>query len=406
MRADAARLFDDLAGKAFRWLEDHRHPESGMVKDRAGNFEGRGSGSRMSSIASTGYHLSLLPYAVSRGWVDAAHAREEARQSLRFATNRLGHHHGLLYHFIDWETGRRWEWSEFALLDTAIFLNGCMVAAEAFDGVEDLADPLLDRVDWAQYLLTHPRTGKPLLSFGWSPDGGGRLLSPADVRSSELAMAYFLATGSRAHPIDPEVWYNTAVVTGDVCGYRILNPAHALFTSYYGLGWADLRGLVDREEIDLDANAREAALANRAYCHSVAARRFATYRASEGGWWGLSAGDGPAGYVARGPGEGDPHGTVWPTAALAAVPWAADVLAADLLRWRASPAWGQAAGKYGLSPFSLDRQWLAGDVIGIDLGSYAVNWANHSQGAVWELWMRHPVAQNSVQRLGYSRRQS
>ena len=396
-------MFDTLAHKSFLWFQDNCHPETGMVKDRSSNFEGGGTENRMSSIASTGYHLSLLPYAVQRGWIQADYAQKHTMRTLRFVKDHLEHHYGLLYHFIDWETGQRWNKSEFSLLDTAIFLNGCMVVSEALDGIAALADSLLDRVDWNQYLIHHPTSKKLLLSFGWSPDDGGKLLYPADVRSSELAMPYFIAAGSRTYPIDPQVWYNTAVVIGDICGYQILNPSHALFTSYYGMGWVDLRGMVDLQRIDLYDNARQAALANRTFCYSIAASHSTTYGDSEGGWWGISAGDSPAGYVARGPIEGDPDGTVWPMAALASLIWIPDVLEKDLSRWVKSDVWSRVFGKYGLSPFSLDRQWVAEDVIGIDLGSYAISWANYRQRAIWEFWMRHPIAKNAIKRLEYLR---
>jgi hypothetical protein len=292
---------------------------------------------------------------------------------------------------------------EFSLLDTAIFLNGCMVVAEGFPSTSQLANRLNDRVDWTRFLVLKPGTKKKLLSLGWRPAHGRSLLGPADVRSSEFAMPYFLAIGARAYPIHPSTWYNTAVVSGEVCGYQLLNPDHPLFTSYYGLGWADLRGVIDGDGVDLDANAREAALANREYCRRVAALRFRTYRAGEGGWWGLSAGDSPAGYVAKGPHAGDPYGTVWPTAALAAVPWVADELLQDLSNWTASAAWRYTCGDYGLAPFSLDVPWAGEDVIGIDLGSYAVSYLNYRDGAVWRLWSNHPVARAAMKRIGYAR---
>lgn len=398
----AADLLATLARQSFDLLHDGCHPVTGMVLDRVRNFEARDMHNRMSSIASTGYYLSLLPYAEQQGWLKANQAAPIAARILRFAAEHLDHHYGLFYHFIDWETGQRWAQSEFSLLDTAILLNGAIVAAVAFPELAVEVDSLLDRVEWPRFLRTHPATGKELLSFGWSPDDGGRLLYPADVRSSELAMPYFLAAGSRTHPIAPTVWYNTAAVWGEVCGHHILNPGHALFTSYYGLGWMDLRDLRDQEGIDFHQNARKAALANRAYCRTTAAARFATYRPAHGGWWGLSAGDSPAGYVARGPVEGDPDGTVWPMTALAAICWVPEVLIEDLTHWQKSAEWTRIRGQYGLAPFSLDNHWVGDDLIGIDVGSYAINWANYTKQAIWKLWMRHSVSQLAIERLGYT----
>jgi hypothetical protein len=392
-------LLDRLARGAFDWFTANRHPRTGLVRDRAGNRPGKGTRSAMASVAATGYYLSLLPEAVPRDWIGRRDAEAEAGWVLRFVSDRLEQRHGLLYHFVHWETGARWQKSEMSALDTAIFLNGCLVLAVAFPALADAANRLVERVDWRAYLTKHARTGRPLLAFGWSPEQG--LLGPMWERSSEMAMPYFLAAGSAGHAIDPQCWYNTDVVRGEVCGHTVLNPEHPLFTSYYGLGWARLEGMPDRDGVDFHANARAAALANRAFCRTVAAKKYATYRETVGGWWGISAGDGPSGYVAPGPVLAAIDGTVWPTASAAAVAWAPWEVAEDVARWRASAAWERAAGPGGLGPFNFDKNWFGEDLLGIDLGSFFLNWTNHRHGTVWDLWMRHPVAQAALRRLGY-----
>jgi hypothetical protein len=401
---DADALLDELGRKGFRWFQANRNPKNGLVRDRGPNWKGRGKPSGPVSIASIGYFLSVLPEAVRRGEISRGKAKAQALRVLRFAARHLEHHHGLFYHFVDWDTGRRFAFtkdakSEVSVLDSAIFFNGCMVAAVAFGRpVVTVANKLVDRADWTKFLVRHPKTGKKVLAFGWTPEKG--LVGLADIRSSEIAMAYFLAAGSRTHPIKPRYWYHTKVVYGKVSGYRILNPTHSLFTSYYGLGWHRLQGLVDRDGVDLDANARRAALANRAFCRAIA-RDHPTYAKANGGWWGLSAGDSPKGYVGHGPVKGQPDGTVWPTAALAALPWLKKELRADLARWKASPAWKKANGDYGLAPFNLTKKWVGKDLIGIDVGSFLVSLANVRNQTIWDLWMRHPVAVRALQRLGY-----
>lgn len=182
----------------------------------------------------------------------------------------------------------------------------------------------------------------------------------------------------------------------------MLNPSHPLFTSQYGLLWADLRGLHDADGIDLSSNARDAALLNRAYCRQIAAGQFRTYQRAEGGWWGLSAGDGPHGYVAPGPVAGDPDGVAWPTAALASVQWIRETLEADLNHWRQSRSWPDVKGRYGLAPLSLDRHWIGSDLIGIDLGCFACANANAADNAIHRLWSSHPVARAGISKLEFS----
>jgi hypothetical protein len=212
-------------------------------------------------------------------------------------------------------------------------------------------------------------------------------------------MPYFLAVGSRTHAIDPQCWYNTRVSYRDVCGFRVLNGEHPLFTSYYGLGWHPLKGLKDKDGVDLEENARKAALANREFCKRLGAKH-ATFRGDNGRWWGISAGDSAKGYVAPGP-VGDPGGTVWPTTALAALPFIPHEIKKDLASWRESKSWNQVCGYYGLAPFDLDGKWTGTDLIGIDMGSFLVNYQNTRNDAVRKLWAKHPVGMSALQRLGY-----
>ena len=92
-------------------------------------------------------------------------------------------------------------------------------------------------------------------------------------------------------------------------------------------------------------------------------------------------------------------------AALAALPWVTRELREDLLAWRKSPSWRRVSGPYGLLPFRLEPkpEWQGTDLIGIDLGSFAVSLANHRNKTVTALWMRHPVAREALRRLGYIR---
>ncbi len=396
---DVQVLLDSLARRAFLWFSENRNEKTGLVLDRSPNASYVRDRPAVCSMASVGYYLSILPGAIRTGQISREKAIEHSEQVMGFVLNNMQNRKGLLYHFVDVSTGKPLAGSEVSCLDSAIFFNGCMVVAEEFGGqTADLADSIVDRAEWSAFVVKHPRTKESLLSLGWDNKKG--LLGPMDVRSSEMAMPYFLAVGSRTHPINPDLWYNTNVTKGRVGERDILNQNHSLFTSYYGLGWHRLKGLVDRDNVDLDANAREAALVNREFCQSVA-NKHKTYAKQYGGWWGISAGDSPNGYIAPGPIFGDANSTVWPMAALATVSWIPDVLEEDLDQWRKSEIWSFVSGPYGLAPFNLDKSWIGPDLIGIDLGSYYLNLENHRNGTIHRLWMRHPVAQNAIERLEY-----
>ena len=388
-----------LAAAAFDWFEKYRDPDSGLVPDRAPNriFVGLGPQRQLCcSIASVGYYLSLLPDAVARGRMDEETARRRVEQVLNFLESHAEHHSGLFYHFIDLKTGERFFECEFSALDTAILLNGCMVVSVRFGGnIAEIADRLIDRVDWTAFCL--PATdGKPAtLSMGWKPGTG--LLAPMDIRSSEFAMPYMLAIGAKHHPIDAQLWDDTRVEKGVVAGIPLLNPGHGLFTSYYGLGWHSQQFCRSIKAMDLWQNAEASARANRAFCQLEESE---TYSQASGNWWGISAGDSPDGYFAPGLLPGAGRGTVWPAATVAAIPWAESQIKVDLVSWRQSPMWQYVSGPYGLAPFNLERNWVGEDLIGIDIGSMAVNIVNYRHGTIWNLWEQHPVAQRAIGKLG------
>jgi hypothetical protein len=394
-----ARL-DELAARAFEWFEANRNPKTGLVPDRAPNRRYVGIPERQPifcSIASVGYYLSMLPDAVATGRLKSDAARERARTVLRFLEEHAEHHRGLLRHFIDMETDKAIKNDvEFSALDSAILFNGCMVVSVAFGGdVAELADRLIDRADWNALRLPATKDNPELLAMGWRQDTG--LLGHMEARSAEFAMPYFIAVGASAEKrVDPQLWWNTRVHSGSVAGHRVLNPTFGLFTSYYCLGWSRLEGRRDRDGVDLWQNAIETALANREFSRSEGNE---TYRQKWGGWWGISAGDSPRGYIGPGTVKGDAGGTVWPTPALAALPWAEKEIESDLKAWQASPVWDYVDGPFGLAPFNLDERWIGKDLIGIDLGSFYLAVVNQRRGTVWNLWRQHPVAKRAMERL-------
>lgn len=391
-------LLDDLALRALNWFERNRHSVTGLIPDRASNWENVGlirQTKSPCSIASVGYYLSLLPDAVATRRLTEAQARERAVTVLRFIEARLEHHAGFFRHFIDMETGERALNSEISVLDSSIFFNGGMVASIFFRGeVEAISNRLLARVNWGEFQWRGTDGEVPLLAMAWNAQRG--VHGPMNVRSSEFAMACFLAVGAERNSIAPSLWLNTSIRRAVVGGHEILNPSHGLFTAYYGLGWHSLEGRPDPGGVDLWANARSATLANRALCRADSA---ATYQIRWGGWWGISAGDSPRGYIAPGLVPNDAGGTVWPTTALAALPWAAPEIEQDLAAWAGSAPWDYVLGPYGLAPFHLGEAWIGQDLIGIDLGSFYLAGANHRRGTIWNLWKQHPIARRALEKI-------
>ncbi len=393
------RLLEEQAIKAFAWFERYRVESTGLVLDRGcnSNEEDRRD---LSSIAACGYYLSFLPEAIRLGWIENEKGRDHARHMLRYALDEMNHDRGFFYHFYDARTGKPSPRSEVSVLDTSIFLNGVMVASVFFGGeINEMGDRLLDRVEWPVVCMDDPDSKLTVLSMAIRD---GRLGYPMNLRSSEYLLAYWLAVGSRTHPVSPKLWYHCKVVHGEAMGRKVINPGSPLFLSYYSLAWQALEGYVDQEGIDLVEYGRNAALSNREYCRSLG-NRFETYSESNGGWWGLSAGDSAKGYVAQGPND-KVDGTVWPVTALASMTLIPDRIDEDIEHWYQSDVWSKIDGPYGLSPFNLTTGWFAKDLIAIDLGSFLLDWANRNNNTIRDLWMKHPVAQTGFKRLQWSKK--
>lgn len=310
-------FLEDLNYRTFLWFRDHN--VNGLILDRGKNQFGALK-TNIASISATGYYLSLLPEFQRLNYL--SDAEKMAEEVLRVVLN-LVHKDGILNHFINCDTGDGI--AEFSCLDTAIFLNGCIVISEFFPFLRKFTDELIERVLWDKFLLSDG-----FLSLGYL----GGYLGPMDLRISEFAMCYFLAG-------KVDCWRQTKRV-----GYNL-----PLFVYYYGLGW------FRDEELWLDA--QNAVIANKSYYNL-------------NGCWGISAGDTRDGYKSQGLWN-DFDGTISPYSALACVLWEDDLT-----------CFSGMVKCYGVCNFSKD--WVGEDLVGIDLGSFAINLANKRSGIVWESW--------------------
>src|SRR3954463_456160 len=106
------QLLDEMQKAMFDFFWTEASPRTGQVKDRA--LAKGGDRRRMSSIAATGFGLSALCIADRRGYAKSAEITDRVRNTLRFIAQDLPHEHGFFYHFVDIETGKRWEKCELS----------------------------------------------------------------------------------------------------------------------------------------------------------------------------------------------------------------------------------------------------------------------------------------------------
>jgi hypothetical protein len=129
-------LLEDLSKRSFLFFWEQADPQTGIVRDRSrtNGSPVDGNARDVGSIASIGFGLSGLCIAAERGWVPAPAAVARTRTTLRFFAERMEHHRGWFYHFINIRTGAR-EWaSELSSIDTALLLAGVLTVRQCFAG--------------------------------------------------------------------------------------------------------------------------------------------------------------------------------------------------------------------------------------------------------------------------------
>ena len=428
-------FLDTLQRRTFQWFIDHTNPDNGLTRDRAPTPS-------FASVAAVGFALTAFPIGVERGWMDRSDARDLVRTTLRFLwgapqgpdPSGVAGHRGFFYHFLDMDTGHRFQRVELSTIDTALLLAGVLFCQQYFDGddaaeaeIRSLADSIYHRVewDWAQ-----PRP--PRVSMGWHPETG---FIRADWRGyNEAMLLYVLALASPTHPIDPAAWeaWTSTYRWGTFHGEPHVGFG-PLFGHQYSHVWIDFRGIQDAymrdRGIDYFENSRRALHSQRNY----AIENPAGWRGYGPDLWGLTASDGPLDttlvvhgverrfhtYWARGASftELTDDGTLVPTALGGSIPFDPGITIPALREMR--DRYGEHLfGEYGfLDAFNptltepMETQhgrvvpgvgWFDDDYLGIDQGPIVAMIENHRSELVWRLMRRSPYIIEGLRRAGFS----
>ncbi len=383
-------LLDAIERAAFRFFWDEASPTTGQVKDRA--LASGGGSERMSSIAATGFGLTGLSIGDCRGYLRSQEITDRVRTTLRFV-DKLPNEHGFFYHFIDIETGQRWQRCELSSIDTSILLCGVLTARQHFDDqeIKDLATSVYERVDWPWML-----NGGNTFSMGWHPESG--FLAARWNHYCELMMIYLLAIGSPTRPVSPETWNEWSRPVINFEGIEYISGNDPLFTHQYSHAWFDFRNQRDAHA-DYFENSIKATKAHRLFCLSIH-DKFPDYGDD---LWGISASDSAGGYAVWGgpPPLGPIDGSIVPCATAGSLPFLFD----DCMRVQRTirERYGNRAWqRYGMvDAFNPLTGWYGVDVLGIDLGITMLMAENHRTGFVWKTFMKNSEARQAMSKVGF-----
>ncbi len=390
---DDTAFLDDLEQRGVRYFVEHCDARTGLANDRA---PADGSPAHApASIATTGFALTAWCIADSHGWVAPGDAQREARRALQFIATQYPQEHGWFYHYADAATGQRAWHSEASTIDTALFLQGALFAREYLHDAETtaLVNQIYARIDW-QWALN----GGTTLTHGWRPEGG--FLPYRWDSYSELMGMYLLGLGAPGRALPEQAWGAWRRAPLAQFEGRNFIQCGPLFTHQYAEGWFDFRGRHDAYA-DYWQNSVDATLAQRAWS-AAQSNRFHHWSAE---MWGLTASDGPHGYMGwgtPGPGDDESDGTLVPCAPGGSLPFAPRECLTALEQMRTAGG-AHVWGRYGfVDAFNPETGWASPDVIGIDVGITLVMAENLRSGLVWREFMRAPEVQRGMTRAGFT----
>jgi hypothetical protein len=440
---------DDLEKRTFEFFRDSANPANGQVPD---HWPGDQSGNYFSSIASVGFGLTAYGIGAERGWMTRGEAVKRTLATLRFFHDApqgeqadASGNHGFFYHFLDMQTGKRFNsapWVELSTVDTAWLLYGVLFAQSYYDKnnkdekeIRQLADDIFRRVDWKWFT-----DGNPLLEGGWTPENGYDYNYYRGY--NEAFGLYILALGSPTYRLGPDTWKRWTQsydkTWGEFQGQTHLGGG-PLFWHQYTHSWIDFRGIQDSymraKGIDYFTNSQRAALSQREYAiHNPL--QWKDYGADV---WGLTASNGPRGhtprgepdryrndpkefhgYIARGVGQGYniDDGTIAPSAAVSSIAFEPTIVIAAIEEMKKrygddlytpygfvdafNPSFTFTDRPLRTGKVVPDKGWFDTLYLGIDQGPIVLMLENYRSEFVWNVMRKNAYIRDGLKRAGFT----
>ena len=408
----SGRALEFIQHNSLNYFLQQANPANGLTKDKT-------AARWPASITVTGLALACYPIAVEHGILSRDVAVERTLTTLRFLWNspqgahpHASGHKGFFYHFLDMDSGLRDGHCELSTIDSGFLFAGALAAAQYFVAESDrereirtLSEALYLRADW-RWAQNRGAT----LTHGWKPGRG--FLKHRWQGYNEALLLYLLALGSPTHPVAESSYdaWTSSYEWGVHCGQEYLYSG-PLFTHQLSHLWVDFRGIQDAfmrdKGIDYFENSRRATYAQQQYAIDNP-HGFRGYSRTS---WGLNASDGPGpktltlngtkrkflGYAGRGIPYGPDDGTLSPSAVIASLPFAPEIVL---------PAIG--ASQHSNSahnptyPTHVDSPgWISPWHYGLDQGPIALMIENSRSGFLWSLMRSCPHIVRGLHRAGF-----
>jgi hypothetical protein len=394
---------------SFRYYWEAAEPHSGMTRENTpGNDD-------IVAVGASGFGLMATIVGTQRGFI----TRQEAIERLLRVTAFLetaDRYHGAWPHFLSGSTGRRLPVFDMYdngadLVETSFLMEGLLTARQYFkdDGANghelyERITKLWEGVEWDWFGAIPKRDA---LYWHWSPEYSfyiaNRLTGWNEVMITYLeaiaspthgiaASDYYsgwAGEGIRNHYANGGIYYGIKLPVGQGTGGPLF------FTDYSFMGF-EPRGRHDRYTDYYDNN-RAQTLINQQYClHNP--HHWKGYGADA---WGLTAVDGPEGYVPYEPTFDLDDGTIAPTGAISAFAYTPQPSMAALKHFYRDLG-AQVWSIYGFrDAFNLQENWYSGITMGLNQAPMAVMIENYRTGLIWRNFMANPEIQPMLEKIGF-----
>jgi hypothetical protein len=391
---------------AFRYYWDGAHPIAGIARE---NMPGDDD---IVATGASGFGIMALVVGVDRGFITREQGLRRLLKICNFLKN-ADRYHGAWPHFLNGATGQRMPvfgmYDNGAdLVETSFLMEGLLTARQYFHGgnamekkVYEQISALWNAVEWDWFRRTPE--GKALY-WHWSPEYTWHI-DHALTGWNEVMITYLLAIASASHPVPAHLYYS---------GWASLPEEYISGKTWYGIkldvgmGTGGPLFFTQYSFLGFDPHARDRftnyfennshlALINYAYCLANP-HHFKGYGAN---LWGITAVDGPGGYVPYEPNPKLDDGTIAPTGAIGSFPYTPEHSLAALkyfYRELGDRLWDI----YGFrDAFNLQRNWFSRINMGLNQAPMTVMIENYRTGLLWKNFMANPEIQAMLPRIGF-----
>ena len=415
-------LLTMLQEDCFHYYWDGADPHSGMARE---NIPGD---DRIVATGATGMGIAALVVGVDRGFITRTQGIERVTKIVGFLEHAQ-RYHGAWSHYMDGSTGKTMPvFGMFDngadLVETSFLMEGLLAARQYFHGdspaerdIYQRITRLWESVEWDWY---RGPTAGDFLYWHWSSEWKWQIQHPL-IGFNEVMITYLLAMSSPTHSVPATMYYSgwagqasTALSyragwSGSTAGdhYRNGGTYYGIkldvgvgtggplfFTDYSYFGF-DPHSLHDRYTSSYFENNRNIALINRAYCIANL-KHFEGYGANA---WGLTASDGPWGYVPHAPNDNDDKGTLTLTGALSSFPYTPEASTAALKHYYRDLG-NQLWDIYGpRDAYNPTQDWVSPIYMGLNQAPIVVMVENYRTGLVWKQFMSNPEIGEMLRKL-------